>query len=105
MFGVCTYYSESALQTLNKTFIIDDSWLEIKMGMLARTVTTCARVILMALTGDGSMSTSCCTELSVWTRSKPAIHPHTKAEQCIHKDTEIKGRGYWERTVDESVKT
>lgn len=48
-----------------------------KMGMLTRVMTTCARVILMALTGDGSMSTNCCTELKVW-----YTHTHThKAKQ------------------------
>lgn len=81
LFAVCTYSSESALQTLSRTFILDDGWLEMKMGTLAGTGTTCARVILMALTGDGSMSTSCCTELSVWTRSNAAEHPHTRTHQ------------------------
>lgn len=49
-----------------------------KMGMLTRVMTTCARVILMALTGDGSMSTNCCTELKVWyTHTHKAKQPRT----------------------------
>lgn len=56
--------------------------------MLAADKTTCARVILMALTGDGSMSTSCCTELRVCITlpqrgthidgRHPNIHTHTQ---------------------------
>lgn len=50
------------------------------MGMLTTVKTTCARVILMALTGDGSMSTNCCTELRVW-----HTHIYTQAStRCTH---------------------
>lgn len=61
-----------------------------KMGMLTRVMTTCARVILMALTGDGSMSTNCCTELKVWythTQGEAAEHPHTGYQKCKHTHT------------------
>lgn len=56
----------------------DDPWFVsgMKMGMLTTVKTTCARVILMALTGDGSMSTNCCTELRVW-----HTHTHTHIYQ------------------------
>lgn len=59
--------------------------------MLTTVKTTCARVILMALTGDGSMSTNCCTELRVWptytdTHRQASAHPHTKEQQRKHTD-------------------
>lgn len=68
------------------------------IGMLTTVKTTCARVILMALTGDGSMSTNCCTELRVW-----HTHTHTqidiqasadhtpKEQQCKHTDRQTQG--------------
>lgn len=58
---------------------VDDPWFVsgMKMVMLTTVKTTCARVILMALTGDGSMSTNCCTELRVW-------HTHTYAQGSTH---------------------
>ena len=62
---------------------VDDPWFVsgMRMGMLTTVKTTCARVILMALTGDGSMSTNCCTELRVW---HTHIHTHSKAPTHTH---------------------
>lgn len=76
------------------------------MGMLTRVTTTCARVILMALTGDGSMSTNCCTELKVWythTQGEAAGHPHTHYLQThthAHRNTR---RGLMGRKVGGEV--
>lgn len=46
---------------------VNEPWtvMGMRMGMPTMVKTTCARVILMALTGDGSMSTNCCSELRV----------------------------------------
>lgn len=76
----------------------DDPWFVsgMKMGMLTTVKTTCARVILMALTGDGSMSTNCCTELRVWhtqthTGKRPRARTHTREQQRKHTDTQTQG--------------
>lgn len=68
----------------------DDPWSKMKMGMLTRVMTTCARVILMALTGDGSMSTNCCTELKVWythTQRGSRAPTHPRAALRAHRHT------------------
>lgn len=76
---------------------VGDPWfvLGMKMGMQTTVKTTCARVILMALTGDGSMSTNCCTELRVWrTHINTTTHPRTHAPKSSmhkHTDTQIQG--------------
>lgn len=72
---------------------VDEKWFVsgMKMGTLTTVKTTCARVILMALTGDGSMSTNCCTELRVWhTRRQAPAHPptHTHAHESSSASTQ-----------------
>lgn len=82
---------------------IDDPWSKMKMGMLTRVMTTCARVILMALTGDGSMSTNCCTELKVWythtyTQQGSRAPTHPRAAVQAHRHTNTR-RGLMEKEV------
>lgn len=64
-----------------------------KRLILAVVKTTCARVILMALTGDGSMSTNCSTELRVWhTHTQTYAHTHTcmpKAGMQTHQHEKV----------------
>ena len=71
-----------------------------EMGMLTTFKATCARVILMALTGDGSMSTNCCTELRVWhhththtPHTRTEIHPRAAAAAHRHVDRRVKVGG------------
>lgn len=70
------------------------------MKMLTTVKTTCARVILMALTGDGSMSTNCCTELRVWhTYVQTGRHPrpHTPKSSSASTQTHKYKEGLMEK--------